>query len=247
MQMAYAMVIILLPAYNESEALPVLMKNIGARLEDTPYRVIAVDDGSIDDTPAKLSALAIDYPLETIVHQRNLGLGAALKSGVDRFLEIAAPDDILVIMDADNTCSPEIVKNMVEKIEQGADVVQASRWIAGARITGVPLMRRFFSRAAGIVLRIFLPVAGITDYTSGYRAYSAGILRAIQENSGGRIITRTGFSGGIELMLNANKAGAKFAETPFVLRYDLKAGASKMRVLKYIFEIFSLILRDKLR
>jgi dolichol-phosphate mannosyltransferase len=241
------MVIILLPAYNESEALPALMKNIGAKLADIPYRVIAVDDGSTDDTLETLEQLSMDHPVETVVHQQNLGLGAALKSGVARFLEIAGPDDILVIMDADNTCPAEIVKSMIEKIEQGADMVQASRWVEGAQIVGVPLMRRFFSRAAGLILKIFLPVEGMTDYTSGYRAYTVGILRTVQETLGEKIITRTGFSGGIELMLNANKAGAKFAETPFVLRYDLKAGASKMRVVKYIFEIFSLILRYKLR
>ena len=241
------MVIILLPAYNESEALPALLENIGTRLEEIPHNVIAVDDGSGDATREILQQLSEHYPLEIVVHEQNLGLGAALKSGVTRFLEIASPDDILVVMDADNTCPVEIVESMIDKIEQGADMVQASRWIDGAQIVGVPLIRRFFSRAAGIILKIFLPVEGITDYTSGYRAYTAGILRSVQETLGERIITRTGFSGGIELMLNAKIAGAKFAETPFVLRYDLKAGASKMRVIKYIFEIFSLILRYKLR
>ena len=73
---------------------------------------------------------------------------------------------------------------MLEKVEAGSDVVIASRYRAGARVKGLSWFRRLLSVGASIAFRMSLPVAGIRDYTCGYRAYRASLLKKVVESQG---------------------------------------------------------------
>jgi dolichol-phosphate mannosyltransferase len=72
-------------------------------------------------------------------------------------------------------------------------------------------------------------VGTIKDYSSGYRAYRTEALQRLLRRSG-RLVNESGFSCMMELLLNLRAAGARAAEVPLVLRYDLKRSESKMDV-----------------
>ncbi|GAH80896.1 unnamed protein product [marine sediment metagenome] len=88
-------------------------------------------------------------------------------------------------MDADNTHCPGLIFRMASLIDEGNDVIIASRYINGARVLGLPKKRRFLSIAASLFLKILFPTKGVKDFTSGYRAYRAAVLRKAFDKWGG--------------------------------------------------------------
>jgi dolichol-phosphate mannosyltransferase len=223
---------VLLPAYNEASALPSLLPALLA-----PGRAdlaIVVDDGSTDATPdAAARAAAAGLAVHVIRHPRNLGLGAALRTGIAHALGALADPDVLVTMDADGTHPAALVPRLASLAASGAaDVAIAYRCLPGASETGVPPLRRLLSRAARLLLRAAWPVSGVTDYSSGFRAYSVRALRRAASLSPLPLPASPGFEAQIELLLRLAASGARFAETPLPLRYDLKRSRSSMRPLR---------------
>jgi len=228
------MLVLALPAYNESEAIGPLLDRVAPAFREVEgtATVLLVDDGSSDDTVAraKAAAAARGLALEVAAHGRNLGLGAALRTGLSRGTELAGPNGTVVVMDTDNTHDPALIPRMVAKLETGFDVVIASRYAPGGKEIGLSLRRRIMSRGASLLLRTLVPVRGARDYSCGYRAYRASTLRRAFEVYGGAFITESGFVSSAEILLKCAWLPSRIAEVPLVLRYDLKGGASKMKV-----------------
>jgi dolichol-phosphate mannosyltransferase len=120
---------------------------------------------------------------------------------------------------------------MSRKIREGHDVVIASRFRPGARVYGVPLHRRFLSLAACWLMRLSFPFSGIRDFTCGYRAYRCGALKVAVAHYGDRLVDAEGFQCMVDILLKLHRLGMIVGEVPVILRYDLKEGKSKMRVL----------------
>ena len=221
-----------LPAYNEEIALPRLAARAQALIADTglPLTVVVYIDGSRDATPAVARDLSARMPLVLIDCPQNKGLGTGLRNLVDYAVEHGKPDDVLVIMDCDDTHDPAQIPAMLDKLDAGADVVIASRYARGATIKGVPPLRRLTALGALVLCKVLLPVAHVRDYTCGYRAYRVATLQRAAAAYGDGLVTETGFSCMVELLLKLAALGAKFAEIPLSLRYDLKPGESKMAV-----------------
>ncbi len=236
---------LVLPAYNEAENLPPLLARVGAawagRLR---FRVLVVDDGSRDATASVAEAAAGRLPVEVIRHAHNRGLAAAIRTGIQEVCRRAKDDDAVVIMDADNSHPPELVPEMVARLEGGDDIVIASRFVRGGREEGVPWRRRVLSRVAGLVFRCVCPIPGVRDYTTGFRAYRAAVLKELRHLYGDRLIEAAAFSVMTELLLKARPLRPRIAEVPLVLRYDLKGGASKMRLGRTIRDYARLLGRE---
>ena len=171
------MIKIVLPAYNEEETiLPLIMdikRILGERFND--FEVIVVNDGSTDNTAKIVSELNL-HILKLVEHNRNKGLSESIKTGLLYALKNFDENDIIVTMDADNTHSPGLIHRMSTFIEEGNDVVIASRYRPGARVIGLTLARKTISFGGNMLLRLLFPTRGVKDYTSGYRAYRAGVL-----------------------------------------------------------------------
>jgi dolichol-phosphate mannosyltransferase len=250
-------VTIILPAYNEAGALPALLAAIAADLAAAlSPRVIVVDDGSTDDTAAVARDVLSSLPpslltahhsllAQVISHPRNLGLGAALRTGLLAAASDAADDDVIVVMDADNTHPPALIVDLARAIARGADVAIASRYAPGGREVGLSWYRRIMSRGASALLWAAFHVRGARDYTCGYRAYRAGILRRAISVWGDRLIEERGFVCMAELLIKLSRLGARIVEVPLVLRYDLKAGPSKVKIIPTILRYFRLIARAR--
>jgi dolichol-phosphate mannosyltransferase len=132
---------------------------------------------------------------------------------------------------------------MLADIRAGRDLVIASRFRRGARTVGVPLIRQGLSLGASILFRVLHPMPGVRDYTSGYRAYRAGLLKEALRRHGDALIDQQGFGCMAALLLKLKGLGPSVAEAPLVLRYDQKRGQSKMKVLRTIGETLELMLR----
>lgn len=228
------MITITLPAYNEEESLGPLLDKIQALASDTnlPLRVVVVDDGSADRTAeaARAHALAERGALEVITHPQNMGLGAGVRTGIDAFLKQAAPEDVFVIMDADNTQEPSDIPALLAQLARGAGVAIASRFTEGGGEVGVGPLRRLFSRGVRVFMRIVAPVPGVRDYSCGFRAYSQPALARAAAVFGEKLVEAHNFSIMCELLIKLNAVGVTFAEIPFTVHYDRKQGPSKIRL-----------------
>ncbi|MEL6108109.1 MAG: glycosyltransferase [Planctomycetota bacterium] len=243
-----AKVFLALPAYNEQEALPELLERVGEAFADNqlPYEVIVVDDGSSDDTAQIVSQLSFQMPVHLVQHQVNQGLGPTIRDALKEAIDRAGERDIIVTMDADNTHPPGLIDRMVRMIHEGCDVVIASRFESGGRSVGVPIERHFLSLGARFIFTLLFPTRGVRDYTSGYRAYRASVIRQGFADHGDAFVGETGFSCMADILLKLRKQGALFGEAPLRLRYDQKGGASKMRVLKTIWLTIKLLGRHRI-
>jgi dolichol-phosphate mannosyltransferase len=257
---------LVLPAYNESAAIEPL---IGAAtdiltLEIPDWAIIVVDDGSQDDTAARVARLAAANPRVRLVrHPRNRGLGPAILTGLHAALEHSGgeatrePDapsganELLVVcMDADMTHPSETISQMRQAADGGADLVIASRFRPGSRQVGVPLFRRLLSWGARQLFARYLGLPGVRDYTCGFRAFRGSLLEEGFAHFGpDGLITRSGFACTDELLVNLAELAPKIQEVPFVLHYDHKVGRSKMNLLLTIRETLKLLRahRDRLR
>jgi dolichol-phosphate mannosyltransferase len=117
---------VVVPCFNEVEALPLLVGRLRPVLDGLvePYEVVLVDDGSTDGTGAALRAMAATWPqVHPLLLARNVGHQIALTAGLDH-----AEGDYVVTMDADLQDPPELIPVMLEcAVVQGVDVVYARR------------------------------------------------------------------------------------------------------------------------
>src|SRR5262249_43894989 len=142
-------IIIVLPAYNEEANVGPLLEKIDDAMTESGliYQVIVVDDGSSDGTFEALNRYAKRMPILISRHAVNQGLGSAIRDGLLMAAKLARKNDVVITMDADETHTPGLILRMLRMVQEGHDVVIASRYRPGARVYGVPLPRRFASYA----------------------------------------------------------------------------------------------------
>jgi dolichol-phosphate mannosyltransferase len=226
------MIAILLPAYNEEVSLPVLVPKITQGLDEqkVDYRIIVCDDGSRDRTSEILTEYAKTMKLEAITHKINRGLGETSRDLFERACEICNPDDVIIRMDCDDTHEPQFIERMVAKLDEGYDVVIASRFQPGGGQKGVNGYRAFISWMANLFMKCFFPIKGVREYSCGYRAYRVSIIQKCLKLYGNNFIQLKGlgFTCTLEKLVKLSIVKARFAEVPFMLRYDQKQSSSKM-------------------
>lgn len=239
------MITVVLPAYNESKSIGLLLSRIDDLMKKRkiPIRVIVVDDGSRDNT-AQNARTAMSEAV-VISHEVNKGLGEAIKTGLLAALEVSNEEDIIVTMDSDDSHAPALIGKMVDKIDEGCDVVIASRYLPESRVVGVAHYRRILSDGASFLFRSLYPIDGVRDYTCGYRAYRAAILKQAFERWGNDFVNQTGFSVMVDILLKLSRLNIVFAEVPIILRYDRKPGDSKMNVRKTVQQTLTLLIKHR--
>ena len=241
-------IVLALPAYNEERALPRVLQSFQRVVGGAGHsiRAVVVDDGSADGTSRVIEDWTRRLPLATLKHEVNRGLGETIRDALELAARTAAPEDIIVTMDADDTHPVELILEMIPRIGEGYDVVIASRYRAGAGVVGLSGFRRLMSFGARVLYRVFFPIRGVRDYTSGFRAYRAGILAKAFERYRDELVTERGFASMAEILLKLARAGARMSEVPMVLRYDRKGGASKMNVPRTVLKTLALMARLRL-
>jgi dolichol-phosphate mannosyltransferase len=215
-----------------------------ASTQNLRVQAVVVDDGSTDGTGEVARAWNGACRPRLITHEVNRGLAAALETALRAALDVCEPDSVIITMDADGSHRPAQIPAMIKEIDSGADVVIASRYRRGSRAAGVLPIRRLYSFAARVLLSIIFPIAGVRDYTCGFRAYRAVVLRRARDLYGDRWIQSQGFSVMTEILLKLRRFQPVVREIPIDLRYDLKRGRSKMvpgrTILQYLAMLFRL-------
>jgi len=223
---------ILLPAYNEEDTLPRLLSKIDvfAKEASMECRTVVVNDGSKDQTGVVLAAYAQALQLEVVTHKINRGLGETERDGFEYIAERSGPDDIIVRMDADDSHEPQYIHSLLERIAEGYDVVNTSRFRRLSGQKGVSAYRALLSYGANLFMALVFRIKGVRDYTCGFRAYRARAIQECIRLYGNDFIQLKGmgFTSTLEMLVKLKLIGCRFAEVPFVLRYDQKTSKSKM-------------------
>ena len=239
---------IVLPAYNEAANLLALLGGF-QEIADEAYRldirVLVVDDGSTDDTAGVALSVQRSFPVEVIRNETNHGLAETFMRGITEAARRASASDVVVCMDADNSHVPGQILRMIREIQEGRDVVIASRYRPGSAVKGVPWSRRMLSRGMSVLFRIVFPIEGVRDYSCGYRAYRAGFLQRALPLPEDRLFAADGFACMVGILLHLAREDAVFGEVPLVLRYDQKVGSSKMNVGRTVVRTLAVLIRER--
>lgn len=232
------MIYVLLPAYNEEkglqEVLPVL-ERLRESL-DAPLRVVVVNDGSRDRTAEVARSFQNRLDLHLIDFPKNQGVGEVFRQGF-RFVvsDSHTPnDDICIVLDSDNTQDPALIPIMIEKIRGGSDLVIASRFEAGGKMIGCPWPRQLLSYGVGTLLKVFVGLRGVKDYSTFYRAHRVRILAEGFARYGDGLLAGKGFAVMGGMLIRLSNITDRMTEVPLVLRYDLKGGSSGIKLWKTI-------------
>lgn len=238
---------VVLPAYNEEGGLSDLLNAIERvfALNGREYHVIVVDDASTDATAEIASQASFEMPLTLVQHAENQNLPGALRTGMETAVDFASETDVIITMDGDNTHPPAIINQQLQKIEEGYDVVIASRFQAGSRVCGVPSSRVLTAFGARLLFKVLMPIPAVRDYTCGYRAYRADVLSDSMDFYGDDWVTEKGFSCMADVLLKMRRFKYVMGEVPMLLRYDQKEGGSKMKVFSTVMMTFKLLLKRR--
>ena len=165
-------IIVVLPSYNAGKTLETTYSEIPMDIVDD---IILVDDASIDNSVEVGKKLGIRH---IIVHEKNKGYGGNQKTCYDKAMELNP--DIVIMLHPDYQYTPKLIPAMAQIIVQGIyPVVIASRILGkGALKGGMPLYKYFFNRVLTF-LQNFIIGQKLSEYHTGYRAFSADVLRKI--------------------------------------------------------------------
>ncbi len=167
---------IILPIYNEEESIPHLLEELVPALEkiNSSFEIVCIDDGSADGSFVELKKLrAQDERVRIIRFRRNFGQTAAFAAGFNR-----ARGDIVITMDADLQNDPADITKLLDKINEGNDVVsgwRVERWKEGA---GSFITRKLPSLTANWLISTGTGVH-LHDYGCSLKAYRNEVVKSI--------------------------------------------------------------------
>jgi dolichol-phosphate mannosyltransferase len=245
----------ILPCYNEELNIGKLLYSIFNFYQKKKFyiNIVVIDDGSKDNSLIILKKIkkknsSKKIKLTILKHRINLGLGYTLRDGFKYCFSKGKGDDIMVSMDCDNSHTINLSYKMVlQIIKNKKDIIIASRYKKNSKIRGLDNKRIFLSYIAAILYKFFFPIKNVQDYTSGFRAIKLGVIKkAYLKNK--NFFSEKGFSASADIILKLYKYKKYiiFDELPIDLRYDLKKGQSKMKILKTIYLNLKLIFIRKL-
>ncbi len=201
---------IVMPVYNEGKVITRTVEQVESSVKN-PHELLIVYDMDKDDTIPPVKKLQRRYSNVKLI--KNIyGRGAlnALKTGLKKTVGQA-----VCVMMADLTDDPKVLNQMMEKFDQGYDVVAASRYMKGGHQIGGPVIKQLLSRVAGISL-LYLVGLPTHDATNSFRLYSKRFLQRTKIESDG------GFELAIELTVKAHFSGYKVTEVPTTWTYLAK-------------------------
>jgi len=162
------MISIIIPFYNEKESIPVLINRLINTLKtiDEKWEIILVDDGSNDNSEFRVQNSESNKNIKLIKHKKKLGKGQALKTGIEN-----SSGDTIVFMDGDLQDDPVDLPKLVEKINEGYDLVNGIREKRNDN-----LLVKFYSKIVFWFLKIFLNSPYI-DINCGYKVFKKEVLK----------------------------------------------------------------------
>ena len=208
---------LIIPCYNEAARIHATLDTVSAYLDSLgrTYEIIAVNDGSTDDTHRLMldwaaasrpfdKLRAQDGPLRIVTYDVNRGKGYAVRQGV-----FASRGEYVAFSDADLSAPIDQLGKLLGAIEKGYDIAIGSRAAKGAEIPiHQPFYRELGGKGLNLIIRL-LAVPGIRDTQCGFKLFRGEAARAIFERC---IVTSWGFD--VEVLYLARRLGYRIAEIP---------------------------------
>ncbi len=222
--------VVVMPAYNESENITNNLlsasKTIGSFSDD--YIIIAVNDGSSDETEVKIiDASKKDAHIHYISYPKNKGKGAAICQGIKY-----AKGKYIAFLDSDLELPPIMLKDFIASLESSkADVAIGSKLHKDSKLH-YPLIRRVMSLCYYLMLKVLFNLK-IKDTQTGIKLFRQEVIKPICEN----LIT-SGFAFDIEILATASKKGYKIIEMPITLNFSRERREKSRMTLKTILKVF---------
>lgn len=214
---------IVIPMYNEAENVKGTLEKVEESLKNfiDNYEIVAVNDGSTDNTLEILTEIAnINKRVKVVSYPKNIGRGMALRKG---FKE--ADGEFIVSIDADLSYDPKYILKLINTLKKNPEIdfVLASPYMPGGGVKDVPTIRLCVSRLGNKILRFIMPNRIFTS-TGIFRAYRRKVLESLELESDGKEIH-------LEILSKALALGFKVKEVPTILT-GRKRGSSKFKFRK---------------
>ena len=233
--------LVITPTYLEAENIDEFLRRAHAAVPSAD--ILVVDDNSPDGTADIAEKTAAELGnIDVLRRPAKTGLGSAYRAGFAIGLEKGY--DALVQIDADLSHDPSVLPSLLREVESGADLAIGSRYVPGGEIPHWPWFRRALSRYGNLYAALVLGT-GVKDATSGYRAYRADTLKAIDYST-----TRAkGYGFQIETAYRVHLWDGRIVEVPIVFT-DRVRGHSKMTWFIFAEELLLVTwwgIRDRIR
>ena len=196
---------IVIPAYNESESITETLTSLYTTLvaENIPHEILVVNDNSKDTTLEVLTELNTVIPSMVIyTNPGPNGFGYAVRYGLERFT-----GDVVAVMMADLSDSPEDLVVFYTKIQEGYDCVFGSRWIEGGAVYDYPLLKKRINRLANWIVKVVFHLK-YNDCTNAFKMYRKETIEGIKP------FLSPHFNLTLELPLKAIVRGYSYAIVP---------------------------------
>ena len=226
---------VILPAYNEEERIEGAVKMVEEVLGkmNYDYEIIVVDDGSTDGTLTKaLKCANGNNHVKVVSHQRNLGKGAAVRTGF-----MHSTGEIIVFMDSDLEISPESLPTYVKALKE-ADIAIGSKWHPQSRVE-TTLLRKFLSRGFYTLARLLVGVK-VRDTQAGLKAFRREALEKIMKL---QLVKHYAFD--VELLAIASLLKLKVIELP--VKMKLAAGFRIKDIYKMLVDLLGIAYRLRIK
>jgi len=223
------MIYVCIPSRNEASTIGLLLWKIRQVFAAFPreYQLLVLDDGSTDSTAEVLEPYARVLPLTVIRRDSSQGYAAAVEELLRKAVELTdrPKRDAAILMHADFAHNPQIVPDLVRRIESGADLVVAEGQLAGEPSRGHRILRRH----APALLRGVVTVPMVKDLVSGYAAIRLVALRNAIRSQAGQLLHTDGWAANAELFWRTARYARRVETVPSVERHDLRSRPSRIR------------------
>ncbi len=204
------MVVVIIPCFRVKEKILPLLKQIGPNVQ----RIIVVDDACPEHTGEFVTKNCTDPRVDVIIHEKNLGVGGAVKSGYRRAMAVGA--SVIVKLDGDGQMNPSLIAGLIEPLLSGeADYTKGNRFYDLDYLKEMPMLRKIGNSFLSFLNKQVSGYWDIMDPANGFTAISSAALKYLPLD---KIDNRFFFEN--DMLFRLNTIRAVVVDFPMLSFYD---------------------------